>query len=84
MNEELKIIIKAVTDDAKKGIQGVNKELKGMQGAAGKGGAALKAMGAVAKGAAVAVGAAVATVTALVAALVKVSDSTAEYRKSMS
>lgn len=84
MNEELKIIIKAVTDDAKKGIQGVNKELKSMQGAAGKGGAALKAMGAVAKGAAVAVGAAVATVTALVAALVKVSDSTAEYRKSMS
>ena len=84
MNEELKIIIKAVTDDAKKGIQGVNKELKGMQGAAGKGGAALKTMGAVAKGAAVAVGAAVATVTALVAALVKVSDSTAEYRKSMS
>lgn len=84
MNEELKIIIKAVTDDAKKGIQGVNKELKSMQGAAGKGGAALKAMGAVAKGAAVAVGAAVATVTALVAALVKVSDSAAEYRKSMS
>lgn len=47
MNEELKIIISAVTSDAKKGIQGVNKELSGMQGAAAKGG---KAIGTMVKG----------------------------------
>ena len=56
MNEELKIIIKAVTDSAKKAINEVSGELeglsKGAKGASGKMGAAFKGM---AKGAAIAV-----------------------------
>lgn len=80
MNEELKIIISAVTSDAKKGIQGVNKELSGMKGAAAKGG---KAIGTMVKGITTSVAVAVGATVALVAALTKVSDSTKEYRTSM-
>ena len=83
MNEELKIIIKAVTDDAKKGIQGVNKELSGMKSNAAKGGKALAAIGKVAAVAVAAVAAVGAAVVAMGAALSKVSENTAEYRKSM-
>lgn len=80
MSEELKIIISAVTSDAKKGIQGVNKELSGLQGAAAKGGKAIGGMVKVITGSiAVAIGATV----AMVAALNKVSESTKEYRTSM-
>lgn len=68
MNEELKIIIKAVTDSAKKAINEVSGELenlsKGAKGASGKMGAAFKGM---AKGAAIAVGAIAAIGAALVA-----------------
>lgn len=83
MNEELKIIISAVTAEAKKGIQDVNKELKGTESAANKGGGAMASMGKLAKGAATAMAAAAAAVVAVGAALVAVSKSTEEYRKSM-
>ena len=83
MNEELKIIISAVTGDANKKLQGVKKELGGLSkagDAAGMALGALKTAATVAIGAVVAVGAAVVGVGA---ALSKVSESTAEYRKSM-
>jgi hypothetical protein len=71
MNEELKIIIKAVTDSAKKGIKEVSGELEGLsksaKGSSGKVGAAFKG---IAKGAAVAV-AAVAAITAALVTLGK-------------
>ena len=73
MNEELKIIIKAVNDSARKSIQEVRKELDGMSAsgkqASGNIGAALKG---VAKGAAVAI-AAIAAVGAAIVALGKKS-----------
>ena len=73
MNEELKIVIKAVTDSAKKSIQDVRKELDGMgvsaKSSSGKLGAAMKG---VAKGAAIAV-AAIAAVGAAIVALGKKS-----------
>ena len=83
MNEELKIIIKAVTEDAKKGIQGVNKELKGMEGSAGKGGKAMAMLGKAAKVAVAAVAAVGAAVVGVIAALTNASAKTEEYRKSM-
>lgn len=68
MNEEMKIIIKAVTDEAKKSIQGVKKELEGVGKTSGgvsqKVGASFKAIG---KGAMIAVTAILAIGTALVA-----------------
>ena len=73
MNEELKIIISAVTDGAKKSIHDVKQELKGVSGSAqsaSKGfGAAMKGIG---KGALIAVGA-IAAVGAAVVALGKKS-----------
>ena len=83
MSEELKIIIKAVTQDAQKGIKDVNKQLGGLQGAAGKGGKAMAAMAKAATVAVAAVAAVGAAVVALGTALVAVSAKTAEYRKSM-
>lgn len=80
MNEEMKIIIKAVTDSAKKSINEVKKELEGVgktsQTASQKIGNALKG---VAKGAAIAVTAIVAVGTALVA----LGKNTLEIQKSM-
>lgn len=68
MNEELKIVIKAVTDSAKKSISDVRKELDNMgvsaKGSSGKVGAAMKG---IAKGAAIAVAAIVAVGAAIVA-----------------
>ena len=79
MNEEMKIIIKAVTDGAKKSIEGVKKELEGMsktsQTASQKVGAAFKG---IAKGAAIVVGAIAAIGTALVA----LGKNTLEFNKS--
>ena len=78
MNEELKIIITAATDGAKKSIQGVKKELSGVTGSA-KGasngiGAAMKG---VAKGAAIAIGA----IVAVGAALVKLGKASLDFQK---
>lgn len=78
MNEELKIIVKAVTDSAKKGIKDVNKELGGL-GKASKAasnvvGAAMKTIG---KSALAVVGVIAAVGTALVA----LGKSTLEFSK---
>lgn len=81
MNEELKIIIKAVTDEAKKGIAEVKKELEKVESTSKKTGkevdAALKGF---AKGAAVAVSA----ITALTAAMAKLGKSAQEINKGFS
>ncbi len=78
MNEELKIIIKAVTDSAKKGIKDISKEIdglgKGAKGASAKVGEAMKAIG---KGALIAVGA----IAAVGAALVVLGKNTLEFNK---
>lgn len=78
MNEELKIIITATTDGAKKSIQGVKKELSGVTDSAksaSKGiGTALKS---VAKGAAIAIGA----IVAVGAALVKLGKASLDIQK---
>ena len=78
MNEELKIIIKAVTDSAQKGIKEVKDELeklsKSAQGSSGKVGMAMKG---IAKGAAVAV----AAVAAVGAALVALGKNTLQFQK---
>lgn len=78
MNEELKIIIKAVTDGAKKGINDVRKELEGVSKGSGKAGANFgAAMKGIAKGAAVAVGA----IVAVGAALVALGKNSLDYNK---
>lgn len=82
MNEELKIIITAVTDAAQKNLDKVSKSVKNV-GAQGKSsgasfGTAMKGMG---KAAAIGAAAAVAAVGAITTALVALGKSTAEYRK---
>lgn len=68
MNEELKIIIKAVTDEAKKNLANVKKELGEIEKSSQEAGLTVdKALRGVAKGAAVAVGAIAAVTTAMVA-----------------
>ena len=78
MNEELKIIIKAVTQDAKNEISKVSKELQGLsgsaKGASGKIGAAMKGIG-------VAAAAAVAAVAAIGVALVALGKNTLEAQR---
>jgi phage-related protein len=67
MNEELRIIIKAVTDEAKKNLQGVRDELNKIEQEATKSGSVVdKALSGIKKGALAAVGAIVAVTTALV------------------
>lgn len=83
MNEELKIIIKAVTGEAKKGLNNVNKELKDMEGKSGKAGGAMAKIGAIGKVVAGAMVAVAAAIVAVGSALVNVSKNTQEYRKSM-
>lgn len=78
MNEELKIIITAVTTEAKKGIQGVKKELAGVQGSA-KG--ASKGIGAAFKGVGVAAGIAIGAIVAVGAALVKLGKASLDVQK---
>lgn len=78
MNEELKIIIKAVTDGAKKSINEVRKELAGVSKDSGKAGSTFgAAMKGFAKGAAVAV----ASIAAVGAALVALGKSSLEYNR---
>ena len=76
--DEIKIIIKAVTDDAKKSIQKVNKELGGLGKGSKGAGSAFLAMGKLAvKGVAAAVGA----IIGMVAAMSKLSSATMEFRE---
>ena len=73
MNEELKIVIKAVTDSAKKSIKEVRSELDGIgKSAGGSSGKVGMAMKGIAKGAAIAI-AAITAVTAAIVALGKKS-----------
>ena len=85
MNEELKIIISAVTDKARKGIQDVKGELGGMEKQGSKAGSgvstAFAAIGKAAGVAVVAVGAVVAVVGALVSALTNLSKNTRQFRE---
>jgi phage-related protein len=82
MNEELKIIIKAITDNAKKGIKDVSKELNGLSkngsSTSKSFGTSMKAMGKVSM---VAAGAVATAVAAVGAALVKLSQNTMEFRE---
>lgn len=82
MNEELKIIITAVTDTAQKSIKKVNTEVKnlGKQGkSSGAGfGAAMKGVG---KAAGIAAGIAVAAITAVIGALVSLGNASKQYRQ---
>lgn len=78
MNEELKIIITAATDGAKKSIQGVKKELGGVTGSA-KG--ASKGIGAAMKGVAAGAAIAVTAIVAVGAALVKLGKASLDFQK---
>jgi phage-related protein len=78
MNEELKIIITAVTSEAKKQIQGVKKELSGVQGSAKS---ASSGVGAAMKGIGVAAAAAVAAIVAVGAALVKLGKASLDFQR---
>ena len=77
MNEELKIIIKAVADEAKKEIAKVKQELKDVREEADKAGKSSEAMAKIGKGAAVAV----ASVVALTTALANLGKSAIEFQK---
>lgn len=81
MNEELKIVIKAVTDGAKKSISEVKKELEQVKEEGKKAGVTVEeALSKLAKGAAVAIGA----VAALTAAIAKLGKSAQEINKGFS
>ena len=78
MNEELRIIIKAVTSEAQKNLEAVKKGLKEIEGAGKQSGKTMEtAMAAMGKSAKVAIGSIVALTTALVA----LGKSTMEFRK---
>lgn len=85
MNEELKIIIKAEVDKAVKDMEKVNSQVKDLGNKSQKSsksfGGSMKAIG---KGVAVAATAVVAAVAAIGAALVKIANSTKEYREEQS
>jgi phage-related protein len=81
MNEELKIIIKAVTKDAVKPIQDVKKELNGLN-SSGK--SASSGIGKAMKGVGIAAAAAVAAITAVVAALTKLGKAAVEFNREYS
>lgn len=81
MNEELKIIIKAVTKDAVKPIQEVKAELKSLNGA---GDSASSGIVKTMKGVKIAAAAAIAAVTAVTVALVKLGKSAVEFNKDYS
>ena len=78
MNEELRIIITAVTDAAQKNLKNVQKEVKGLEtsskGASGKFAMAMKGIG-------IAAGAAVTAIAAVGTALVALGKKSESYRK---
>lgn len=78
MNEELKIIIKAITDEAQKNLKGVRDELEKIEKDASKSGKAVDvALSGIKKGAVAAIGA----ITALTAAFVALGRRSLEYHK---
>ena len=77
MNEELRIIIKAITSEAEKSLEGVRKELNNINKTANDTKAVDQAVRAVGKGAL----AAVAGVTALTTAMVALGKSSLEFQK---
>ena len=78
MTEELKIIIKAMTEEAQRKLEEVQKELNEIKKEGEKSGGGLKeSFGKIAKGAAVAVGA----ITALTGAMVALGKSSMEFQK---
>lgn len=78
MNEELKIIIKAVSDEAKRNLAGIKDELNDMEKAGVSSGKSIKeSMASIKKGAAIAVGAIAAVTTAMIA----LGKSSLEYRE---
>ena len=79
MNEELKIIIKAVSDEAKKNLAGIKDELNGMEKSGASSGKSIKeSMASIKKGAAIAAGA----ITALTTAMIALGKRSLEYRES--
>lgn len=79
MNEELKIIIKAVSDEAKKNLAGIKDELNAMEKSGASSGKSIKeSMASIKKGAAIAVGAIAAVTTAMIA----LGKRSLEYRES--
>lgn len=79
MNEELKIIIKAVSDEAKKNLAGIKDELNAMEKSGASSGKSIKeSMASIKKGAAIAVGA----ITALTTAMIALGKRSLEYRES--
>ena len=79
MNEELKIIIKAVSDEAKKNLAGIKDELNGMEKSGVSSGKSIKeSMASIKKGAAIAVGA----IAALTTAMIALGKRSLEYRES--
>ena len=85
VNEEIKIVIKAITDSAKKQIKEVSKELDKVSQNSGKASSgfdkAMKGLAAGAKKAAVAVAAVVAVVGTLIIAMANLGKKTLEYNK---
>lgn len=78
MSEELKIIIKAITDEAQKNLEEIKKELKNIDKESNKAGKSMgSTMAAIAKG----VAAAVAAVVALTAAMSKLAQSAQNVEK---
>lgn len=81
MNEELKIIIRAVTDSAQKAINEVQQGLNGIEGSSKKAGASVDgAMSAIGKGVAIAA----AAVTALTGAMAALGNKANEVNKGFS
>lgn len=78
MTEELKIVVKATTDDAKKKLKGVKEELNKIDKESKEAGKSTKeALAGIGKGATVAIGA----IVGLTAALVGLGKGTEEFRK---
>ena len=78
MNEELKIIIRAVTAEAKKNLANVREELEKVEQTAGDTGSAVnKALSSIRKGALVAIG----SITALTTAMVTLGKRAVEFQK---
>lgn len=78
MNEELKIIIKAVTSEAQKNLEEVKKELQGIEATSKKSGKSISnSMASIGKGVTIALGA----IVALTGAMVALGKSSMEFRK---
>ncbi len=78
MNEELKILIKAITDDAKKKLSGIRKEIQEIDKKSKDAKKSIsEALGGITKGAGIAIG----SIVALTTAIVTLGKSSEEFRK---